>query len=140
MTTPDPFSPPPGPPTGGPVPYGQPPHTGQPYGAPAGSYGPPPTWGAQPPAAWTGAPRTETKAMVALGLAIAAWTPTIPFVGAIAALVLARMARRDIEASGGALEGLALCTWATVLSVVHLVVVSLFFVVVLGLFLVPFSL
>ena len=170
MTAPqDPFAAPPtGSPSGSAAPYGgpsqaeQPPGAGAPYGSgqpgagpqpgpgqygAPGSYGPPPTWGAapqpwgaQPPAGWTGAPRTETKAMVALGLSIAAWTPVIPFLGAIAALVLARMARRDIEASGGALEGLGLCTWATVLSVVHLVLVGLFFVVVLGLFVVPFGL
>ena len=140
MTTPDPFA---TRPAGGPAPHGR--QTGQQpappsYGTPPGSYGPPPVWGAQPPAAWQGSPRTETKAMVALGLAIAAWTPTIPFFGAIAAIVLARMARRDIEASGGALEGLGLCTWATVLSVVHLVVVSLFFLVLFGIFVLGFGL
>ena len=37
-----------------------------------------------------------------------AWTPTVPFIGAIAALVLARMSRRDIAASGGRLTGLSL--------------------------------
>ena len=112
---------------------------------PPGGYGPPPAgWGpsAGPPAphgSWQGAPRTETKAMVALGLAIAAYTPTIPFIGAIAALVLSRMARRDILASGGALTGLSLCTWATVLSVVHLVFCALFVLLFFGLFLLPFG-
>lgn len=137
MTAPqDPFTPPP---AGGPASYGQQPYGGPAPGSPAGSYGPPPGWGSPAPAPWQAPRRTETKAVIALGLAIAAWTPLIPFIGAIAALVLARMARRDIQASGGALEGLGLCTWATVLSVVHLVVVSLFFVVVLGLFAVPFA-
>jgi hypothetical protein len=93
-------------------------------------YGPPP---GQP------APVTETKAMIALGLAIAAYTPTIPFLGAIAAIVLARMARRDILASGGRLKGLELCTWATVLSVIHLVLVGLLFLVLLAVFVLPFS-
>jgi ADP-ribose pyrophosphatase YjhB (NUDIX family) len=51
--------------------------------------------------------------------------PTIPFLGAIAALLLARSARRDILASGGRLTGLSLCTWAVVLSWVHLVFVVL---------------
>ena len=96
----------------------------------AGGYGPPP---GQP------APVHETKAMIALGLAIAAYTPTIPFIGALAAIVLARMARRDILASGGRLKGLDLCTWATVLSVIHLVLVGLFFLVLLALFVLPFS-
>jgi len=47
----------------------------------------------------------------------------VPFIGAIAALFLARSARRDILASGGRLTGLSFCTWATVLSWVHLVFV-----------------
>jgi hypothetical protein len=75
--------------------------------------------------------------MVALGLAIAAYTPTIPFVGAVAAIVVARMARRDILASGGALTGLSLCTWATVLSVVHLVLVFLLFLLIVAAFVLP---
>lgn len=111
-----------------PAPYGSP------YGTPQG-YGPPP----QPQAGWQAPPQTEVKAMIALGLAIAAYTPTIPFIGAIAAIVLARMARRDILASGGARTGLSLCTWATVLSVVHLVLVGLLFLVLLAVFLLPFS-
>lgn len=101
-------------------------------------YGPAPVAGAQP--AWRGPPRTETKAMIALGLAIAAYTPTIPFLGAIAALVLARMARRDILASGGRLTGLSLCTWAVVLSWVHLALVGLLLLFVVAVFLLPFSL
>ena len=123
MTTPDPYSP-----------QGQ-------YPPPAygpGAYGPPP--GAPSPYGRTGQPETEVKAMIALGLAIAAYTPTIPFIGAIAAIVLARMARNDILASGGAKTGLNLCTWAVVLSVVHLVLVSLLLLLFFGLFLLPFSL
>ena len=102
---------------------------------------PPAGWGPPPgaPSLYT-APQTETKAWIALGLAIAAWTPTIPFVGALAAIVLARMARRDILASGGALTGLSLCTWATVLSVVHLVAITLLFVLLAALFVLPFGL
>ena len=75
--------------------------------------------------------RTEPKAVVAIVLAVLAWTPTVPFVGAIAALVLARMARRDILAGGGRLTGLSLCTWAAVLSWVHLAVVAGLVVLVL---------
>jgi hypothetical protein len=77
---------------------------------------------------------------VAIVLAVLAWTPTVPFIGAIAALVLARMARRDIEASGGRLTGLPLCTWATVLSWVHLAVLALVAVVALLFFALPFVL
>jgi hypothetical protein len=54
----------------------------------------------------------------------------VPFIGAIAALFLARSARRDILASGGRLTGLSLCTWATVLSWVHLAFVALIALVV----------
>lgn len=106
------------------------------------SYGPPPQPGQL--AQGAGPTQTETKAWVALGLAIAAYTPTVPFIGAIAAIVLARMARRDILASGGRLTGLELCTWAVVLSVVHLVLLALVVVLVLaaflGLLVLPFSL
>ena len=98
----------------------------------AAGYGPPPGYGSPQ--------TTETKAVVALVLAVLAYTPAVPFIGAIAALVVARMARRDIEASGGRLVGLGLCTWAVVLSWVHLVLVTLAAVVVLARFVLPFSL
>ena len=122
MTTPDPYSP-----------QGQ-------YPPPAygpGGYGPPP--GAPSPYGRSGQPETEVKAMIALGLAIAAYTPTIPFIGAIAAIVLARMARNDILASGGRLTGLSLCTWAVALAWVHLVLVSLAALLLAALILLPFS-
>lgn len=116
------------------------------YGNPADpaaqpGWGPPPQPGQSPlsQGGWTGGTQTEVKAMIALGLAIAAYTPTIPFVGAIAALVLARMARRDIVASGGRLTGLSLCTWAVVLSWVHLVLVTVAFLLFAALILLPFS-
>lgn len=111
------------------------------YGQQSLGYGPPP--GPAPQGygpGWSPVPRTEPKAMIALGLAIAAYTPTIPFVGAIAAIVLAHLARRDILASGGRLTGLSLCTWALVLSWVHLVLIALAVVVVIVVFLLPFSL
>ena len=98
------------------------------------SYGQPPGYGYGAPA-----PKTETKAVVALVLAVLAYTPTVPFLGAIAALFVARAARRDIEASGGALTGLSLCTWAVVLSWVHLAFLALLLPVLLVLFLVGFS-
>ena len=112
---------------------------GNPFDPPTG-WGPPPQPGHPgPPAPWQGGQQTEVKAMIALGLAIAAYTPAIPFIGAIAALVLARMARRDILASGGRLTGLSLCTWAVVLSWIHLVLITVVFLFLLGLFLLPFS-
>jgi hypothetical protein len=76
----------------------------------------------------------EPKAWIALLCAVLAYTPTIPFLGAIAALILARSARRDILASAGRLTGLSLCTWATVLSWVHLAFVLLALVLVVVLF------
>jgi len=85
------------------------------------------------------APKTDTKAIVALALAVLAWTPTVPFIGAIAALFVARSARRDIDASGGALTGRSLCTWAVVLSWVHLAFLALLLPVLFLLFLLPFS-
>ena len=123
---------------------GQPTYGSPTYGTPAG---PPPGWGPPPQPGqlpqqgqWQGGQQTEVKAMIALGLAIAAYTPTIPFIGAIAAIVLARMARRDILASGGRLTGLSLCTWATVLSWIHLALIALVFLFVVLVFLLPFSL
>lgn len=105
----------------------------QPWGGPggAGSYG---------AGSYAGPPRTDTKAVVALVLAVLAWTPTVPFLGAIGALVLVRMSRRDIRASGGRLTGLRLCTWAAVLSWVHLVFLLLVGVLLLAVFVLPFSL
>lgn len=107
-----------------------------------GAWGPPPGSGYGPPPSPYGAQdtKTETKAILAIVLAVAAWTPTVPFVGALAALVLARLARRDILASGGRLTGLSLCTWAVVISWVHLVALALLAVLAVAIFLVPFLL
>lgn len=99
--------------------------------SPAGWGPPPPTYG--------GPPQTDTKAVIALVLAVAAWTPTVPFLGAIGALILSRMARRDIEASGGARTGLGLCRAANVIAVVHLVVLALAAVILLALVVLPFT-
>ena len=107
----------------------------------AGGWGPPPAAGYGTPSPYGAQEtRTETKAIIAIALAVAAWTPTVPFVGAIATLVLARMARRDILASGGRLTGLPLCTWAVVISWVHLVAVALLALVLVAVFVVPFLL
>jgi hypothetical protein len=75
---------------------------------------------------------------------VLAYTPTVPFIGAVVALFLARSARRDILASGGRLTGLSLCTWAVVLSWVHLVFIALlvvlFVVLILAGLALPFGL
>ena len=144
--TQDPFAPRPGSSPGG---YGPPPgpqgvgsYGPSPYAQPSsqdgpGQYGP----GQHGPA---GPSSLEPKAWIALLCAVLAYTPTIPFLGAIAALILAKSARRDILASGGRLTGLSLCTWATVLSWLHLAFVLLALVVLVVLLVVgaalPFAL
>lgn len=95
------------------------------------SYGPP-SGDAPPPA------QTDTKAVIALVLAIVAYTG-VPFIAAIVALFLARSARQDILASGGTRTGLGLCTAATVISWIHLALVALLFVGFLLLLAVGFS-
>ena len=79
-------------------------------------------------------PRTAPKAVVGLVLAIAAYLPVVPFVGAIAALVLAGIARREILASGGALTGLGLVTVTRVLAWLHLVFVALLVLLLIAAF------
>ena len=98
-------------------------------------------WGpGQPPGPYGAPAQTSTKAVVALALAIGAYTPVIPFIGAIIALVVAASAKRDILASGGTQTGLDLCTWAKVLSIVHLVFVGLLLLLVFPVvLLLPFS-
>ena len=96
-------------------------------------------WGAVPFDVDAPAERASPKAVVALVLAVAAWTPTVPFLGAVAALVLVRLARRDIVASGGRLSGLGLCRAAVVIAVVHLVALALFAVFLVLLLLGVFS-
>lgn len=82
--------------------------------------------------------RTEPRAVVAVVLALAAWTPVVPFLGAVVALFLAGGAERRIRSSRGALTGLGLVTAARVLSWLHLVVVLALFLLLalalLGLF------
>jgi hypothetical protein len=129
--TQDPFAPGPG---GSPGTYGPPPgsYGGGPYGPQHGQRGP------------AGPTSLEPKAWIALLCAVLAYTPTVPFIGAVVALFLARSARRDILASGGRLTGLSLCTWAVVLSWVHLVFIALlvvlFVVLILAGLALPFGL
>ena len=125
----------------GPVPGYGPAAYPPPPGYDPAAYPPPPGYGAPPVGAYPGyaPPRTSTKAIVALALAIGAYTPIVPFIGAIIALFVASSARRDIRASGGAETGLGLCTAATVLSWLHLILLSLAVLLVIGLFALPFS-
>ncbi|MCW2613454.1 MAG: putative rane protein [Frankiales bacterium] len=106
-------------------PYGDPPPA-QGWGPPPAQlawqqqgYGPSPQgWG--PPVQPYGAPpQTETKAVVALVLAIGSFV-VLPVVAAVAALVVASGARRDIDASGGRLTGAGLVTAARVISWINL--------------------
>lgn len=90
-----------------------------------GGYGPPP---GDAQAAYELAPQTETKAVVALVLAIGSYL-LLPVLGAIAALVLAGSARRDIDASGGRLTGRGLVTASRVLAWIHL---ALFVLAIIG--------
>lgn len=122
-----------GPPPGGQPAYGPPP--GQPGGygaAPTGAA--PAAWGAgapyqQPP--YQGPQETEAKAVVALVLGVLAWTPVVPFIGAIAALVLARYAERDIDRAAGAKTGRGMVKAARILGWTHLVFCAVLFTLLL---------
>ncbi len=120
-------APPPG--YGPPAGYGPPPQYGPPqYGPPAG-YAPP--TGYAPPAGYGPYQGQETasKAVVVLVCAIASFF-VVPFVPAVVALVLARSAGAEIEASGGRLSGLGLVKAGRILAWVN---VGLCALVVLGL-------
>jgi hypothetical protein len=114
----------PGPP---PPPGGSPPPGWYPQGGyappgypPPGSYPPP---GGYPPPGYYGGygypPRTDTRAVWALVLSIGSFV-VCPVVPAIAALILASGARRDIAASGGGLQGAGMVTAATVISWINI--------------------
>jgi hypothetical protein len=140
VTSPDdPYAPPPGY-GGAPNPYAPPPGFGgqpEPYVPPPG-YGPPPQqW--QQYGYGPGGQRTNTKAALALGLAISAYLPIVPFVGAIVALFLVGPAKREIYASGGRETGLGLCTAAKVVAIVHLAFIALVVLALVALVAVPFS-
>lgn len=104
------------------------------YGSSGPGYGLPPL----PPGQPVTGPETEAKAIVALVLAITAY-PLVPFLGAIAALVLVHYARRDILRSGGAKTGLGLCRAASILAILHLVFVALVVLAIVALIVVPVS-
>jgi hypothetical protein len=94
---------------------------------PSGTWQQPPgagsgPWSGGPQGPWPGGPQqTSTKAVVALVLALLTWTPALPLVGAVVALVVASLARREILDSGGRLTGLGLVTATKVLAWSHLV-------------------
>ncbi len=123
--------------------YGQPgygqPQSGQPgYGQPG--YGQPgygqPVQGYGGPQAWQGQPQTESKAIIALVCAIAAWV-VLPLLPAIAALMIGKTARERIASSGGRLTGDGLVTAAKVIAWVNIglsVLALLLLVLGLGLF------
>ena len=145
LPQPPPWGPPAGQPGYGPPPGYPPPGFGPPGYGPPPAYGPPgyggqPGYGPPPGYAYYGAvPKTNTKAVIALILAISAYVPVVPFIGAVVALFLVPSARREIQASGGAETGLGLCTAAFVIALVHLVFIGLLVVLVLGLFALPFT-
>ena len=119
------------PPGGGapppPPPYAPPPGYGYPGQAP-----PQPGWGGQPYYAPAG-PKTSGQAIAALILGIASFV-VCPIVPAIIALILASSAKREIRASGGALEGESLATAGKVLAIINLALGVLglaFFVIIL---------
>jgi hypothetical protein len=99
-----------------------------------GPDGPEPTpWGVPQGSGPGGAPRTDTRAAVALVLAIVSFV-LLPLVPAVVALVLAARSRRDIAASGGRLTGEGLAQAARVLAWINLVLCVLAVVAVVVLF------
>ncbi|HEX2737829.1 MAG TPA: DUF4190 domain-containing protein [Acidimicrobiia bacterium] len=105
-----------------PPPPPPPPPPGQ-YGTPQpGQYGTPQPYG-------YGAPQTEGLAVGALVLSIVSWV-ICPLIPAIVALVLASQAKAKIEASGGRLTGLGLCTAARIIAWIHIGLVALFILII----------
>lgn len=123
-------APPFGAPSNGPPAYGSPAYGPPAYGPPA--YGPTPAWGPAPGDEAFGPPgQSEAKAVVALVLSVVSFV-VCPLLPAVAALVLASLARRDIEASGGRLTGLGLVKAAQILSWINIALVVLVLLAVAG--------
>lgn len=75
---------------------------------------------AYPPApAYATGPRTSSNAIVALVLAIGSWV-ICPIAPAIVSLIFAAMATKEINASGGSLEGQGLVTAAKIVSWINI--------------------
>ena len=104
-----------------------------PPGAPA--Y-PPPSAPAYPPPGAPAAPATQTSsnAIIALVLAVISWA-ICPIIPAVVALVLASNATKEINASGGRIEGAGLVTAARIVAWINIgvfaaaLVVGAFFLV-----------
>ena len=115
---------------------------------------PPPAYpdagGAYPPPAYPGyrvtaapapgyapAPQTSSNAVIALILAIVSWA-VCPIIPAIVALVLANSAAKEIDASGGRIQGSGLVTASRIVSWVNIglwaavTVIGVFFVVLVA--------
>jgi hypothetical protein len=96
---------------------------------PAAAAYPPPAYAAAP-----AGPPTSSNAIIALILAITSWA-ICPIITAVVALVLASSAAKEIEASGGRVQGAGLVTAARIVSWVNIglwaaiLVVGAFFLV-----------
>ena len=134
--------------------YGSPQYGAAPPGFPSA---PPPSygqqWGTPPPAAgyptagypaagypapdyqasgYAAPPQTDTKAVVALILAISSWV-VCPMITAIIALIVAKQSDRAIAASGGRLEGRTMNTAARWIAWINIVLFALLIVAGIGL-------
>ncbi len=78
---------------------------------------PPPAYSAVPAA--PAGPQTSSNAIIALILAIVSWA-VCPIIPAIVALVLASSAAKEIEASGGRVQGAGLVTASRIVSWVNI--------------------
>ena len=78
---------------------------------------PPPAYPAVPAA--PAGPQTSSNAIIALILAIVSWA-VCPIIPAIVALVLASSAAKEIEASGGRIQGAGLVTASRIVSWVNI--------------------
>ena len=76
--------------------------------------------------------QTDSKAVIALILAISSWI-VCPFITAIIALVLAGQSNRAIDASGGRLEGRSMNTATKVIAWINIVLSILALIAVVGL-------
>ncbi len=85
---------------------------------PAQSY-PAPAYPAAPEPGYQAGPRTSSNAIVALVLAVASWA-VCPIIASIVALVFASMASKEINASGGQIEGRGLVTAARIVSWINI--------------------
>jgi len=87
---------------------------------PAAPASPPPAYpSAGQVADYQPATRTSSNAIVALVLSVASWA-VCPIVAAIVALVFASMASKEIDSSGGRIEGRGLVTAARIVAWINI--------------------